>query len=88
MPFNIIPTALQNVQLQVKLLPRMQEKAPFSTIFEIFLGACPHTPSGVRDCVARGSTTFKKVGMYVIITYSSIAQIYSYFRTCSVRSIQ
>ena len=34
--FKIIPTALQNVQLQVKLLPRMQ-KAPFtSTIVEPF----------------------------------------------------
>ena len=44
MPFNIIPTALQNVQLLVKLLSRMQEKPPFSNLFDFFLGACPQTP--------------------------------------------
>ena len=51
------PTALQNLQLQVKLVPRMQEKAQF---FEIFMeGACPRPPSGARDYVARGSTAFQ-----------------------------
>ena len=30
---NIVPSTLQNVQLQIKLLPRMQEKVQFCEIF-------------------------------------------------------
>ena len=37
--FNIIPTTLQNVQLQVKLLPRMQENAPLKK--KLFMGGIP-----------------------------------------------
>ena len=64
--FNIIPTTLQNVQLQVKLLPGIQEKALFKKIME---AACPQT--GVCDYVIRGSTASlsEKVGIYAVIEF-------------------
>ena len=37
----IIPTVFQNVQLQVRLIPRMQENEPFSTIKNVHGGGMP-----------------------------------------------
>ena len=75
--FNIISTALQNIQLQVKLLPRMQEKAPFLKF--VSWGACPRPLERRaqlrRPQIYRFSVT---IGWHVCILLLLLFYLYSY----------